>query len=143
MDLLIEAVNKPGLISEAYRAFYGYSIGNQVLALVQCHLRGIQPGPIATYPGWQKLGRQVRRGEKALTLCMPITFKRSEADEDREGESFTRFVFKAHWFVFSQTEGEQVEMPVIPDWDKTRALSMLDIKETPFEDLNRPGERSR
>jgi len=51
-DLLREAVSKPGLISTAYSAFYGYSVGNQVLALVQCHQRGIQPGPIATYPGW-------------------------------------------------------------------------------------------
>jgi hypothetical protein len=36
---------------------------------VQCHERRIQPGPINTYPGWQRLG------EKAIWLCMPITFK--------------------------------------------------------------------
>ena len=64
-DLLKEAVTKPGMILEAYTAFYGYSIGNQILALMQCYLRGIQPGPISTYPGWQAKGRQVRRGEKA------------------------------------------------------------------------------
>ena len=31
--LLVEAVNKPGLIMEAYSAFHNYSIGNQILAL--------------------------------------------------------------------------------------------------------------
>lgn len=29
--LLVEAVNKPGLIMEAYSAFHPYSIGNQIL----------------------------------------------------------------------------------------------------------------
>src|SRR5258706_9756939 len=71
--LLVEAVNKPGLIMDAYSAFWNYSVGNQILALVQCQLRGIQPGPINTFPKWQTLGREVKRGEKALTLCMPLT----------------------------------------------------------------------
>ncbi len=34
--LLMEAVNKPGLIMDAYSAFWNYSLGNQILALVQC-----------------------------------------------------------------------------------------------------------
>jgi hypothetical protein len=40
--LLVEAVNKPGLIMDAYSAFWNYSVGNQILALIQCQLRGIQ-----------------------------------------------------------------------------------------------------
>ena len=32
--LLTEAVSKPGLVSTAYTAFHGYSLGNQLLALV-------------------------------------------------------------------------------------------------------------
>ena len=55
--------------------FYNYSIGNQILAIVQCQLRGLEAGPINTFPGWQALGRNVKRGERALTLCMPITRK--------------------------------------------------------------------
>ena len=38
--LLVEAVNKPGLIMEAYSAFHNYSLGNQVLAPVRCEMRG-------------------------------------------------------------------------------------------------------
>ena len=30
--LLVEAVNKPGLIMKAYSAFWPYSVGNQILA---------------------------------------------------------------------------------------------------------------
>ena len=61
--LLIEAVTKPGLIMKAYRAFHAYSTGNQILALVQCQMRGLQPGPINTFPKWKDLGRFVKRGE--------------------------------------------------------------------------------
>jgi len=74
--LLQQAVNEPGTIMKAYSAFHNYSIGNQLLALVQCQLRGIEPGPITTFPKWLDLKRHVKRGEKALTLCMPVTVKR-------------------------------------------------------------------
>jgi hypothetical protein len=36
-SLLIEAVNQPGMIMEAYSAFHNY--GNQILALSQCYGR--------------------------------------------------------------------------------------------------------
>src|SRR5262249_17796377 len=77
--LLVEAVTKPGLIMKAYSAFWPYSLGNQTLALIQCQLRGIQPSPINTFPKWQTLCRVVKRGEKPLTLCMPLTRKRSRS----------------------------------------------------------------
>ena len=48
--LLDEAVRKPGFIHEAYSRFHNYSLGNQLLALYQCIERGIQPGPLATFP---------------------------------------------------------------------------------------------
>lgn len=138
-ELLFEAVHSPGFISEAYHAFYGYSTGNQVLALWQCRQRGISPGPISTYPGWQAKGRQVKRGEKGIELCMPVTFKdkRPEvAGTDDEGKTITAFVYKPFWFVLSQTEGDPVEPPAIPDWDRARALELLGIIEVPFEKLD-------
>lgn len=64
--LLVEAVNKPGMIMQAYSAFHNYSIGNQILALVQCQLRGLEPGPINTFPGWQALGRNVEARRACL-----------------------------------------------------------------------------
>lgn len=130
--LLSEAVSKPGLISEAYTAFRGFSIGNQLLALTQCHERGITPGPIATYPGWQTKGRQVRKGERAITLCRPITAKHKAESEGEDESVFVRFVFKAHWFVLDQTDGDPIEAPATPQWNREHALAALSITEVNF-----------
>ncbi len=79
--LLHSAVHEPGTLSQAYRQFHSYSLGNQLLAMFQCAEREIPPGPMATYPRWRELGRHVRKGEKAITLCMPITvMRRGSAD---------------------------------------------------------------
>jgi antirestriction protein ArdC len=135
-ELLRQAVTQPGLILKAYSAFHGYSIGNQIAAMVQCHSRSIEPGPINTYPGWQKLGRQVRKGQKALWLCMPLTYKRKSEQGDEPTEVITGFVWKPNWFVLAQTEGEPVPMPEIPAWDKARALEALSITEAEFTHTN-------
>lgn len=119
--LLIEAVTMPGLIMKAYRAFHAYSTGNQILALAQCQMRGLQAGPINTFPKWKDLGRFVKRGERALTLCMPITCKRREESSDEE-HAFTSFVYKARWFVLSQTDGQELEPITIPEWDAEKAI---------------------
>lgn len=93
-ELLRQAVTDSGIISRAYSAFYGYSIGNQLLAWAQCVQRGISPGPISTFVGWKDKGRHVRRGERALVLCMPVTVKRTIEQEDgnQDEARFTRFV---------------------------------------------------
>jgi hypothetical protein len=134
--LLVEAVNKPGLIMKAYSAFHQYSIGNQLLAIIKCQMRGLLPGPINTFPKWQTLGRQVKRAEKALILCMPITRKRrnDEANDASDSEgTYTSFVYKARWFVLAQTEGQELEPQITPNWDAKRALAALDIDLIPFD----------
>ena len=144
-DLLASAVHEPGVISRAYSAFHGYSVSNRRLAMAQCVEREIQPGPINTFPGWRALGRYVRRGEKALTLCMPITAKRRgaaandtdhgpEADDDEP--TFSRFIYRPKWFVLAQTEGEDLAEVESPTWDKDHALAALDIQEIPFDGLD-------
>jgi hypothetical protein len=137
VDLLNRALAEPGIVSRAYSAFHGYSLGNQLLALVQCTQRGITPGPIATFMGWKDKGRFVRKGEKAIVLCMPITAKRKAEDQpvnsdDSKPETFTRFVFRPNWFVLAQTDGQDVEPLAIPEWDRARALDTLGIVEEPF-----------
>lgn len=145
-ELLRKAVNEPGTVSAAYSAFHDYSMGNQLLAMFQCAARGIEPGPIATYPSWQNQGRQVRKGEHALTLCMPITFAkaRKEGDgEEGDGEegdvvahAQTFFVYRPNWFVLSQTDRKpgapELAASPLPDWDKARALQTLGIAEESF-----------
>src|SRR5881394_2642132 len=140
---LQRAVTMPGSIMEAYSAFHNYSIGNQILALIQCQLRGIQPGPIRTFKGWQERNRFVKRGERALTLCMPITYKRkSKGDDAGSGdldadEAFsTSFIFKPRWFVLSQTDGEEFPLPKTPAWNAEIALTNLDITRVPFTETD-------
>ncbi len=138
-QLLDEAVNKPGSILEAYSNFHRYSIGNCVLAMMQCNGRGIQAGPMATYNRWKELGRHVKRGEKALMLCMPVTVKKKSDSDDPELR--TVFVYRNRWFVLSQTEGDDFQPDPIPGWNKERALSELEITEETFThpDGNAPG----
>jgi len=140
--LLDEAVRKPGYIHEAYSRFHNYSLGNQLLALFQCFARGIQPGPLATFPKWKELARHVKEGEKALTLCMPLTCKRTKAvtkddgSEQEEEFRFTHFAYKAHWFVLAQTEGAEYQPPTLPEWNEQTALGQLSIERVEFEDLD-------
>ena len=140
--LLEEAVTKPGTLMRAYSLFWNYSLGNQILALIQANRRGIPLGPIASFNRWKELGRYVKRGEKAIELCMPITMKRTIRDDgsndtDAETEiTFKRFVFRRNWFMLSQTEGAEYQRPPIPEWDRSRALMAFNVEEIPFEMLN-------
>lgn len=141
-ELLSRALTEPGVVSRAYSAFHGYSIGNQILAFVQCAERGIPPGPLSTFVGWRDKGRYVRKGEKAITLCQPVTVKRKSADQplpadatpaaDQPRDTITRFIYRPHWFVLSQTDGLDVVPASIPEWNQARALETLGIIEEPF-----------
>jgi len=140
-QLLEDAVNTPGTISRAYSTFWRYSTGNMLAALLQCQARGITPGPINTYAGWQALGRQVRKGEKAFVLCQPITATRrqstdAEAADDAEApDVYTFFQWRPRWFVLAQTDainGKEYTPPILPGWDRARALEVLGVREERF-----------
>lgn len=148
--LLQDAVTRPGLISQAYGLFWRYSFSNQLWALIQCMQRKLQPGPIHTYRGWQSLGRQVRKGEKAITLVMPVEVKRRPSDRwwqaaaaepaPDDGADPARkvriFVERPYWFVLSQTDGQPVELQTVPEWDQAIALTALSVEQVPFDMLD-------
>ena len=132
-QLLNDAVSQPGIISKAYSTFYGYSLGNQLLAWSQCMARDIPLGPIATYKKWAELGRQVSKGQKAIALTMPVTINKKDAAGEKTGEVLQLFALKNNWFVLSQTEGEEFANEVkVPQWDKAKALAALNITEEYF-----------
>src|SRR5689334_1115921 len=141
-QLLEEAVTKPGTLMKAYSLFWNYSLGNQILALFQANRRGIALGPIASFNRWKELGRHVKRGEKAIELCMPVISKRTVKEQGTDGNEteteivFKRFVFRRNWFMLSQTDGAEYQLPAIPAWDRTRALQTLSVEEIPFEMMN-------
>jgi hypothetical protein len=137
-SLLQQALTLPGTLSKAYSVFHDYSLGNAILAAFQLAARGLPLAPIASFNRWKNLGRKVRKGEKALSLIMPVTIKR----KTRTNTPWKRglvvlymiFLLKRNWFSLDQTEGDVLQPEVwTPEWDKAKALVVLDIREVPFE----------
>lgn len=138
-QLLTDAVSKPGTISAAYSAFHNYSFGNMMAAAAQLEARGISIGPIASFMAWKDKGRSVKKGAKAIALCMPVTCKGKRDNEAGESEefSFSRFAWKNNWFVMSETEGEDfAHESVTPAWSAEKALATLEISQVPFAHYN-------
>ena len=137
-DLLQTATTDPGTISSAYGAFHNYSLGNQILAMMQCKMRQLPIGPLSTFQHWKELGRHVKRGERALSLIMPVTCKRRDdagaevITDDGEPQTFTRFICVPRWFVLSQTDGADHQPQTVAGWDNSQALAALNITEKPY-----------
>lgn len=131
--LLKQALTEPGIVSAAYGRFHRFSIGNQILAAVQLQDRSLPLSPIASFIRWKELGRSVSKGQKALSLWMPITVKRRASESDRDvtdnGERLlTLFKLAPRWFSLEQTEGEDYVEPIeSPQWDADAAMQGLDI----------------
>lgn len=139
-DLLREVVSHPGIISEAYRAFHTYSLGNQILAATQLMERDLPIAPIASFNTWKSKGRMVRKGQKAIRLFMPVTLRRQDRDEATGIEQemqFQSFLLRPNWFSLDQTEGEIFNHEVkSPEWDSDLAMAAFGINEIPFEILD-------
>ncbi len=142
-DLLASALREPGILHDAYKRFWSYSSGNQILATIQCRQRGLELGPLASFQRWLDLGRHVMKGQKALALIMPVTIKGravhggdSESGESPESQNEGPrriFVLKRNWFVLAQTEGEEYRPEPLPSWDEQQALQALQISKAPFQ----------
>jgi len=135
-ELLLEAVNTPGKVMAAYTAFHNYSMGNALLALSQCLQRKLAPGPLNTYKGWLELGRYVKKGEHALTLCTPVTAKKKRINpktKSQEEHALTYFVYRPSWFVLSQTAGDTPYTLPTPGFDLDDALHKLEIRRLDFD----------
>ena len=141
--ILQAALTQPGVMNQAYRAFHNYSIGNQLLAALQLLDKGLPLAPIASFNAWREKGRFVKKGEKAISLFMPISVKR-RADKDApadsaeagEGGTFSMFMLRPNWFSLNQTEGDAFTAETMtPAWDAVTAMAALDIVEEPFAHL--------
>lgn len=135
--LLQEATTKPGLLHQCYSTFHNYSLGNLFLAALQLQTRGMEFGPIATFENWKKQGRYVKKGEKAISLWMPIFCNIKEKDEDgnevKTGEKRKVFVVKNNWFALCQTEGKEYQPESTGGWNIHAALRELDVKLVAFD----------
>ena len=142
LAILQEALTVPGVVNEAYRAFRNYSIGNQVLAAMQLTSRGLPLTPIASFHTWKQLGRFVKKGQKAISLFMPVSVRRQEKNDAADiyagegGGAFNVFILRPNWFSLDQTEGAEFAPEiVVPSWDATTALAALSLIEEPFHSV--------
>ena len=106
MDKLAEAVTagKSDTLRNflaAMAKFHRYSIGN--LLLIQWQRP--EASQVAGFRTWQKLGRQVRKGERSIRILAPIVLR--SRDEDREDERIATFR-TACVFDISQTDGKEL-----------------------------------
>jgi hypothetical protein len=83
--------------------FHSYSAGNCMLLAAQCHQRGIVPARVAGFRTWLRLGRCVRKDEKALRILAPVAMKERDAAGEESGERRVFFKTAFVWDV-SQTE---------------------------------------
>ena len=89
---------------DVQRRFHQYSWGNCMLISQQRP----EATRVAGYRAWQDLGRQVRRGEKAIMIIAPVSYKdRVENDNGESTETRSIHGFRAvSVFDVSQTDGE-------------------------------------
>lgn len=146
--ILVHALNNPGILSKCYSQFHTYSLMNTWSALWQMFFRNIEVGPIASFNAWKNKDRMVKKGEKAIELCMPITSLQNEKQEtiNEKGEKIITegkkvikfFVWKKNWFALSQTEGKELSGHdfISPKWNPEQALKNLDIIQEPYNSIN-------
>lgn len=83
----------------AQARFHQYSFANTMLILQQCPAAST----VAGFNAWRRLGRTVRRGERAIWIVAPV-LARSPSSRAREVAGFRRVAV----FDLSQTEGAEL-----------------------------------
>lgn len=122
----IEYLQNPWQISKCYSAFHNYSTLNQWLASSQC----LQIWPLNTFKWWEKLGRHVKKWERAIAMRMPIT-KTEKNDEGKDEVTSRFFVLKRNWFTVYQTDWKDFT-PEIPGFDLSRIEEKLQVTRIQF-----------
>lgn len=138
-QFLKDIIEKPAVIGQAYSRFHKYSFLNQCLAYSQLSNRDdVEIGPIASYKAWQDLGRQVKKGSKAISLIMPVMIDKKDDNGNKTGEKTQIFLLRNNWFAFSQTEGDGLisEENKSPEWDAEKSMQELNIQQVKFEKTN-------
>ena len=132
---LKDIIEKPAMLSKAYSLFHRYSMLNQTLAYSQLVGRDdVEIGPIASYKHWQELGRQVKKGSKAISLIMPVIVDKKDDAGNKTDEKMQLFIMRNNWFALSQTEGDEYKPEEkSPNWNKDKALNELGITEIHFD----------
>jgi len=120
LDDLARAVDEVRA-SEAFRQyldvqarFHKYSWHNSLLICMQ------RPDAtqVAGYRTWQKLGRQVRKGERGIVIFAPSPFHREVEQPNGDTEQVDGIFFRAvHVFDVAQTDGDDLPTVDVPTID--------------------------
>jgi antirestriction protein ArdC len=92
--------------AETRATFHRYSFGNCLLIAQQAPAAT----QVAGFKSWQSLGRQVRKGERAIRIMAPMSVKERDANGDETGERMT-FFRAVPVFDIGQTDGEPLPEP--------------------------------
>lgn len=125
------ALKGDGKLLKGYSLFHNYSFFNQMYAMWQMLGRGLEITPLAPYKKWLELGRQVKKGEKALEICIPRIVK----DKKTKENVCIGFIFLNKAFAMSQTDGEDLNFPAI-EFNFEKCLENLGVKQVPFDLLD-------
>jgi antirestriction protein ArdC len=93
--------------AETRATFHNYSMGNCMLIAMQ------RPDAthVAGFRAWQSLGRQVRKGERSISIMAPLSVMERDASGAETGERLT-FFRSVSVFDLAQTDGEP--LPEVP-----------------------------
>jgi hypothetical protein len=107
LDALTEGISKLTTSDEWQRyldcqsRFYHYSSNNVMLILTQRH----EATQVAGFNAWKKLGRFVKKGEKAIWIVAPMRYKVANEKNDDEQQVIKGFKW-VPVFDVSSTDGE-------------------------------------
>lgn len=116
--------------------FTRYSLGNQLLIAIQRP----EATRVAGFRTWQKLGRQVRRGERGISILAPCPYRRTlhpSGNSDAATEEIDGVYFRVvHVFDIAQTDGEPLpecasvtgnpaeQLDQLQDYVKTQGITL-------------------
>ncbi len=115
IDAIRNISSDPQMIDKFQRfmkQFHNYSLWNVLLIFLQF----AGASQVAGFRTWQKLGRAVKKGEKAIWIFAPLLKKVEDEVKDAAQKKVVK-VFrgfkKVAVFAFEQTSGEKLEVPPI------------------------------
>lgn len=102
--------------------FHNYSFNNWCLIFSQCP----NATRVAGFKAWQKLGRQVKKGEKSLKILAPRKGKKKDKETGEETGGEYLFFTTASVFDISQTEGEDLPSVFQVEGDPGEYMELLE-----------------
>lgn len=128
-------------VNSMFFAEYQFSVTNRILACVQCHAQGYKFGLLQCMSKWIEQGRTKKADAKKLWLRLPVTYKLYDKytkkpllDDNGKQKYGMSYKFVNNWLVYSQTDGEELNMDDIHAiFDLNKACKNLLIEQIEYD----------